>query len=160
VSEEPEQLGFSGIKEPADRPEGPVRRTLAGGRLAPTSLARQIADDIASAIRSGVYEPGDKVMSRQRLRKKWNTTHVTISRAYDMLKSAGLVYSLHGSGTFVAEPVEGVREESRAWEFVDFVASLEVSSRRNTITLTELIEMAKAARAGKPEDVEEAADGD
>jgi GntR family transcriptional regulator len=49
-------------------------------------------------------EPGTRLPSERLLAKRYGVARATVTQAVDELTGNGLVYRVHGSGTFVAEP--------------------------------------------------------
>jgi GntR family transcriptional regulator, phosphonate transport system regulatory protein len=79
--------------------------TACAGLLpAPThSFWARIAHEIASAIGSGIYAPGERLPSEHDLAAKHGVNRHTIRRSLSSLGQMGLVRSAQGSGTFVEE---------------------------------------------------------
>ncbi len=50
------------------------------------------------------FEPGVRLPSERLLAKRYGVARATVTQAIDELAGKGLVYRVHGSGTFVAEP--------------------------------------------------------
>jgi GntR family transcriptional regulator len=63
----------------------------------------EIADQLKKQILAGVYMPLAQLPSQRELARSLNTTVVTVRQAIDVLQNAGLLRSLHGLGTFVAD---------------------------------------------------------
>lgn len=71
---------------------------------APThSFWARIAHEIASAIGSGIYAPGERLPSEHDLAERHGVNRHTIRRSLTSLGQMGLVRSAQGSGTFVEE---------------------------------------------------------
>ncbi len=49
-------------------------------------------------------EPGTRLPSERLLAKRYGVARATVTQAVDELTGKGLIYRVHGSGTFVAEP--------------------------------------------------------
>src|SRR5262245_45633157 len=49
-------------------------------------------------------EPGTRLPAERVLAKRYGVARATVTQAIDALAGKGLVYRVHGSGTFVAEP--------------------------------------------------------
>lgn len=109
----------------------------------PTYGYQPIVNDLKAAIEDGIYEPGARLPSNSELMKRYNTNIHMVRRAMTALMIDGTVYAVQGSGTFVSK-----QDRRRLAErFVVFVAELENSPRRQTITLQELITLAETVRA-------------
>ena len=74
-----------------------------GGRDAELAYV-QIADDIAARIRSGELRPGARLLSERALADYYGRSYQTVRRAMQVLRDRGLIVTIHGRGTFVAEP--------------------------------------------------------
>lgn len=61
---------------------------------------------VADAIdrRAGELNPHDALPSERELMQQLNVSRMTVRRAIEQLVRRGLVYQVHGSGTFVADP--------------------------------------------------------
>lgn len=68
------------------------------------ALWRQLAERLASEIRSGERAPGSRLPSFADLAKE-GLSQATVQRAYGLLSMEGLANAVHGAGTFVADPV-------------------------------------------------------
>lgn len=69
----------------------------------PTTLWRQIADDIAADIDSGVLGPGWKIPAEADLAEVYGVARNTVRRAIRELIDDGKLVSVHGRGTFVTD---------------------------------------------------------
>lgn len=77
---------------------------------------RQVADQIEREIRAGTRPPGSRLPSLT-AQQSAGYSQTTTLRAYQELISRGLAVSVHGSGTYVADPLPaetspGARVES------------------------------------------------
>jgi GntR family transcriptional regulator len=66
-------------------------------------LYEQVADALRADIRSGRYQPGDKLPSERELSETFEVSKVTARQAIVQLRAEGLITSRAGSGVFVAE---------------------------------------------------------
>ena len=73
-----------------------------GGRDAELAYMR-VADDIAGRIASGELAPGARLRSERELAEHYGVAYGTIRRAMEVLRERGLIASVHGRGTFVAD---------------------------------------------------------
>ena len=64
---------------------------------------RQIADDIATRIRTGHYQPSSRIPSYQQLARLYDVSISTAQRAVLVLQERGLVYGEPGRGVFVRD---------------------------------------------------------
>lgn len=65
---------------------------------------RQVYEDILSAIKTGTYQPGDRLPSEAELGKRYSTSRITVAKAVNDLQLQGLVTRRAGSGTHVLAP--------------------------------------------------------
>lgn len=68
-------------------------------------LYQQIAETLASGIHSGQYQPGDKLPSEYELCQMYSVSRMTVRLALGQLIQQGLIYSVHGKGSFVNQPI-------------------------------------------------------
>lgn len=71
-------------------------------------IYRQVAGQIADRIRKGIYPAGFRLPTTRELAHELNIHRNTIVRAFEELTAEGLVYSVVGSGTFVADSESAV----------------------------------------------------
>ena len=64
----------------------------------------QIADDITARINSGELRPGARLLSERALAGYYGHSYQSVRRAMEVLRERGLITTIHGRGTFVAEP--------------------------------------------------------
>jgi GntR family transcriptional regulator len=74
-----------------------------GGRDAELAYI-QIANDIAGRITSGELRPGARLLSERALAEYYGRSYQTVRRAMEVLRTRGLIITIQGRGTFVAEP--------------------------------------------------------
>ncbi|MDT0454030.1 GntR family transcriptional regulator [Streptomyces hesseae] len=63
----------------------------------------QIADDLADQIRAGVLAPGSRVPSESTVMERYGVSQGTVRKAVAELRTAGLVETHHGRGSFVRQ---------------------------------------------------------
>jgi GntR family transcriptional regulator/MocR family aminotransferase len=81
-------------------------------RSAKTTLAEQVRYGIATAIESGVLEPGARLPSWQDLAAQLGVARGTVRKAYEKLRAAQLIVASRAAGTRVApRPRRVVRRE-------------------------------------------------
>ena len=66
-------------------------------------LYRQIADQLRRLIESGELKAGMQIPTEDQLMGQFHTSRNTVRGALRELTTRGLVYTLHGKGTFVSE---------------------------------------------------------
>ena len=89
------------------RAQGVRKDVLVRTRSVPVSELpkwRQLADELERQIRAGRITAGSQLPSLT-AQQKAGYSQTTTLRAYQELTNKGLAYSIHGSGTYVADPV-------------------------------------------------------
>lgn len=64
----------------------------------------KVLEDLTACIRNNTFPPGSKLPTLQQLSSRYQTSPITIKRAIQELKNAGLLNSRRGSGYFVPVP--------------------------------------------------------
>src|ERR1700731_1875917 len=65
---------------------------------------RQVYEDLHSAIRTGSFQPGERLPSEAELGERYDTSRITVAKALKELQVQGLVSRRAGSGTHVPAP--------------------------------------------------------
>ena len=88
---------------------------------------------LAGAIRSGRLKSGDALPPERDLAEYASISRVTVRKAVDELVRQGILVRRHGSGTFVAKPVEKVEQPlSRLTSFTEDMARRGRTSRTSS----------------------------
>ena len=66
-------------------------------------LYQQVAEHIALRIDAGDLPRGSRVPPERELAQEYSVAYHTIRRAMGVLRDRGLIVTIHGRGTFVAE---------------------------------------------------------
>jgi GntR family transcriptional regulator len=66
-------------------------------------LYRQIADQLRHLIESDALKAGMQIPTEDQLMEQYHASRNTVRGALKELTTRGLVYTLHGKGTFVSE---------------------------------------------------------
>ena len=72
----------------------------------PTQLRlmyEQVAEHIAARIEARELPPGSKLPPERDLADEYGVAYNTVRRAMDVLRERGLIVTMHGRGTYVAE---------------------------------------------------------
>ncbi len=64
---------------------------------------KQIANDLAEKIQSGILAPGTRLSSEKELCEEYQVSRITIKKATDQLLLSGLINKRRGAGTFVKD---------------------------------------------------------
>lgn len=68
-----------------------------------TSIYLKLKNSLADDISQGKYQPGDVLPSESDLINTWSVSRITVRSAIKQLAHEGLVYTIQGRGTYVAE---------------------------------------------------------
>lgn len=71
----------------------------------PTHVYVRAADYLTALIRSGEPAPGSRLPSERELASNLGVAYDTIRRATALLRERGLIVTVHGRGTYVADPL-------------------------------------------------------
>lgn len=82
----------------------PMAQQLATEQSVPLPLYARVKAMVTDRIRSGEWQPNDRVPSEAELVQLLGFSRMTINRALRELTAEGLLVRLQGVGTFVAEP--------------------------------------------------------
>jgi GntR family transcriptional regulator len=72
--------------------------------LAPQPLYAQIKDALRERILDGTYAPHSQMPSEHELCAMFDVSRITVRQALGDLQKEGLLFKLHGKGTFVSKP--------------------------------------------------------
>ncbi|BFG80391.1 GntR family transcriptional regulator [Paraburkholderia terrae] len=64
----------------------------------------QIADTLRNRILQGAYRPNQQMPSESELMNAFDVSRITVRQALGNLQSEGLIFRIHGKGTFVSRP--------------------------------------------------------
>lgn len=65
------------------------------------TLQEQLHDELLKQIKSGQYQPGDRIPSEMQLSAMYHISRVTVRNAIQQLVDEDLLIKRHGKGTFV-----------------------------------------------------------
>lgn len=65
-----------------------------------------LADHVAARIATGELQPGTRLPAERDLAAEYGVAYMTVRRAAQVLRERGLIVTVHGKGTFVAQPAE------------------------------------------------------
>ncbi len=106
----------------------------------------QIKETLAKDIADGELAPGDIIPSESEMMRRWSVSRITARNVVKELSKDGLVYTVHGRGSFVSQPritnvlptlnsyshdvtAQGMQAGSRVLEFGRIEADREVATR-------------------------------
>ncbi|MFG2838183.1 GntR family transcriptional regulator [Streptomyces zaomyceticus] len=71
----------------------------------PQLLYVAVADHIAARITAGELPPGARLPAERDLAEEYGVAYLTVRRAARVLRERALILTVHGKGTFVADPL-------------------------------------------------------
>lgn len=83
-------------------------------------LYAQLKEAIIAAIAEDRLAPGDQLPSHHALCREYDTSYMTVRRAITELTNEGIIYTIHGKGSYVAEP----KEKAEAGPLVSFTEDM------------------------------------
>jgi len=72
----------------------------------PRGLVSEIVENLASSIREGHLQPGEKLPTEAEIMVKFDVSRTVVRESLSKLQASGLVETRHGIGTFVLPPQE------------------------------------------------------
>ncbi|CAO3431408.1 Putative alkanesulfonate metabolism utilization regulator [Azospirillum endophyticum] len=70
----------------------------------PAALYVRIKDELRTAILNGDLKPYDRLPSESSLRERFSVSRITVRQALGELHKEGLIFTIHGKGSFVSKP--------------------------------------------------------
>ena len=105
-------------------------------------ICPQICEKICAAIATGEFEPHDRLLSVREVAVVAGVNPNTVQKAFEMLESEKLIYSIRGAGWYVGNCADEAREKLR------ILAETKVKNLVNTLfslgfTKENILEMIK-----------------
>ncbi|QRY77877.1 GntR family transcriptional regulator [Pseudomonas sp. PDNC002] len=104
--------------------------------LSPVPLYSQLKEVLRTRILDGTYPPLSRMPSEAELGKAFDVSRITVRQALGDLQKEGLIFKIHGKGTFVAKPkafqnvstLQGLGESmsQRGYEVINRLRSFKV----------------------------------
>jgi GntR family transcriptional regulator len=112
-------------------------------------IYQQIVDQIKASILRGDLSADQPLPSIRVLAKELQISVITTKRAYEELEKDGLIYTLPGKGSFVAEHDDGKLEESKARLVEDKIREAIDAAKMMGLTKSELSKIFKSVVEGE-----------
>lgn len=106
-------------------------------------IYEQITNQIKSSILSGDLKEGTSLPSMRQLAKDLQISVITTKRAYEELEKAGLIYSIVGKGSFIAEQNVEVMRERKLKAIEEQLSAVIINSREIGLSIDELQQLLK-----------------
>lgn len=116
-----------------------------------TPLYLDLYQKIMQAIKKGEYPENRPLPPEEKLCQKYNVSRTTLRRSLTLLQETGVIYSVHGTGSFV-KPRQFLQPLSSFYSFTDTLKSSNIIIQNRVISC-ELVEADRslAAESGYPE---------
>lgn len=72
--------------------------------LSPAPLYEQIKEVLRSRVLEGTYQPHQQMPSESEMMLAFDVSRITVRQALNDLQNEGLIFRIHGKGTFVSKP--------------------------------------------------------
>jgi GntR family transcriptional regulator, transcriptional repressor for pyruvate dehydrogenase complex len=69
------------------------------------NIVDEVYEQMKASIVSGSWKPGDKIPSENELCQMFNVSRVSVRSAIQKLRAIGIITTLHGRGSFVAQSI-------------------------------------------------------
>lgn len=106
-----------------------------------TPIYEQIVDRIRALIKTGDLRAGDALPSVRALARHCAISALTVKKAYDVLEQEGLVVTVQGKGTFVAEVSPNIVAEELNRQMEEEFAQAIAKARRLRLDDEEIMEL-------------------
>lgn len=122
--------------------------------LSPTPLYAQIKDILRARILDGSYQPHQQMPSESEMMAGFNVSRITVRQALNDLQNEGLIFRIHGKGTFVSKPkafqdlgrLQGFGEAMREMGYETFARVVSLRTVTPTAQVQERLQLPKRAR--------------
>ena len=112
-------------------------------------IYEQIVDQIKTLIRNGELKENDNLPSVRSLSKELKISALTVKKAYDYLEEEGLVHTVHGKGSFIAEANQGMIMEERRKELEHDLDEAVRKARAGGLTDEEICDLFRLIMEGE-----------
>jgi DNA-binding transcriptional regulator YhcF (GntR family) len=95
----------------------------------PRGLVGEIVESLASSIREGRLQPGEKLPTEAEIMARFDVSRTVVRESLSKLQASGLVETRHGIGTFVLQPQDAGNFKITAGDFAtvaDVISVLEL----------------------------------
>jgi GntR family transcriptional regulator len=141
----------------AIRPKSPIATRaprLSVVSLSPVPLYTQIKDMLRERILDGSYQPHQQMPSESEMIASFGVSRITVRQALNDLQNEGLIFKIHGKGTFVSKPkafqnlgkLQGFGEAMRQMGYETFSRVVGIKSIHPAPQVAEKLGLAKRER--------------
>ena len=120
----------------------------------PTPLYAQIKDILRARVLDGTYQPHQQMPSESEMIAAFNVSRITVRQALNDLQNEGLIFRIHGKGTFVSKPkafqdlgrLQGFGEAMRQMGYETFARVISLRNVVPTLQVQERLHLPKRAK--------------
>ncbi|MGC1784227.1 MAG: GntR family transcriptional regulator [Acidobacteriaceae bacterium] len=106
-------------------------------------LYLQIESQLKHAIAAGALKSGDALLPVRKLAAELRVNPNTVARAYQNLERDGVIRTVPGSGTYVAENMPGLLKSEKLRRLRPFAMQLAVEGTQLRLTLEDILKAVK-----------------
>ena len=106
----------------------------------------QLTDNVKELVFRGILLPDEQLPAVRALAVELSINPNTIAKAYSELERQGIIYTLHGRGSFVSSNPEEIAEKKRSKAYAELTAAVD-SAIGAGIALEDILEIVQ--KAGK-----------
>jgi GntR family transcriptional regulator len=108
-------------------------------------LYLQIESQLKHAIAAGALKQGDTLLSVRKLAADLRINPNTVARAYQNLERDGVIRTVPGGGTYVADNVPGLLKSEKLKRLKPFALQVAVEGTQLRLTRDEILKQVQAA---------------
>ena len=108
----------------------------------------QLTDNIKELVFCGILQPDEQLPAVRALAAELVINPNTIAKAYSELERQGIIYTLHGRGSFVSGDACGIAEKKREKALAELTSAVN-SAIGAGIALQDIIEIVQKAGGNK-----------
>ena len=120
----------------------------------PTPLYEQIKEILRARVLDGTYKPHEQMPSESEMMTAFSVSRITVRQALSDLQNEGLVFRIHGKGTFVAKPkafqdlgkLQGFGEAMRQMGYETFARVVSMRTVLPSAQVQERLQLTKRAK--------------
>jgi GntR family transcriptional regulator len=120
----------------------------------PTPLYEQIKEILRARVLDGTYKPHEQLPSESEMMTAFNVSRITVRQALNDLQNEGLVFRIHGKGTFVSKPkafqdlgrLQGFGEAMRKMGYETFARVVSMRTVVPSAQVQERLQLSKRAK--------------
>jgi GntR family transcriptional regulator len=108
-------------------------------------LYLQIESQLKHAIAAGALKPGEAILPVRKLAAELRINPNTVARAYQNLERDGVIRTVPGGGTYVAEGTPGLLKSEKLRRLRPLATQIAVEGAQLRLTPAEIVKLVKEA---------------